>query len=113
MATETLIDGRLPSIAVPSHYDLFYKQIDLKRHTFDGTVSIRLTVPDGATEWPRFSIVLHALDLNIVAAKLQCISIDQSWEAEEVRYVKRDQTCEIVFGSELAVGRGGVVCTYR
>jgi aminopeptidase N len=100
MATETLIDGRLPSIAVPSHYDLFYKHIDLKRHTFDGTVSIRLTVPNGATEWPRFSIVLHALDLNIVAAKLKRISIDHSWEAEEVRYVKKDQTCEIVFGSE-------------
>lgn len=98
MASHTLVDGRLPSIAVPTHYDLCYKKIDLERHTFDGTVSIQLVVPEDATTWPRFSLVLHALDLNVLAAKLR--SDDKTWEAEEVRYVKRDQTCELVFGPE-------------
>jgi len=100
MATNTLVDGRLPSIAVPKHYDLCYKKIDLEKHMFDGTVSIQLEVPEGAATWPRFSLVLHALDLNIVSAKLQSLTDDKTWEAEEVRYVKRDQTCELVFGPE-------------
>lgn len=102
MASNTLVNGRLPAIAVPTHYDLSYKKIDLERHTFDGTVVIHLVVPKGAATWPRFSLVVHALDINIVAAKLESVTGDtgSSWEAEEVRYVKRDQTCELVFGSE-------------
>ena len=100
MAGSTLVDGRLPSLAVPTHYDICYKKIDLEQHTFDGTVSIQLVVPEGAATWPRFSIVMHALDLNIVAAKLHSVADENMWEAEEVRYIKRDQTCEIVFGPE-------------
>jgi aminopeptidase N len=100
MADQQLIDGRLPRVATPTHYDLYYKKIDLERHTFDGTVSIHLTVPKGAVSWPRFSLVLHALDLNVVGAKLHCNTDDKMWDAEEVRYHKRNQTCEIVFGPE-------------
>lgn len=99
------MDGRLPSIASPTHYNLCYKKIDLENHTFDGTVSIQLTVPaDGAAKWPRFSLVLHALDLNILSAKLESVANNNdnktTWDAEEIRYMKRDQTCELVFGPE-------------
>jgi aminopeptidase N len=128
MADGQLVDGRLPCIATPTHYDLYYKTVDLERHTFDGTVCIELTVPKEAVSWPRFSLVLHALDLNIVGAKLQQASCKRQaverqaaenklntdgkmWDAEEVRYHKRNQTCEIVFGpqSEWVEGASYVV----
>lgn len=69
-------------------------------------MSIQLSVPENKVQssaspskFP--SIILHALDLQLVTANLT--STDEnipSLQAEEFRYNKRDQTCEIIFSSD-------------
>jgi aminopeptidase N len=61
-----LNDVRLNSIVTPRHYDLKFTTIDLVKHTFEGVVTIDLD----ATAEGQDSITLHALELNIIDAKL-------------------------------------------
>lgn len=103
--TLTVVDGRLPAIAIPSHYAVTYHRIDLVAHTFEGQVVLDLTslpiVPSHSS-----SLVIHARELQLSGAALKeaktqnqdkeggdCVSFD----AVEFRYQLHHQTCEIVF----------------
>jgi puromycin-sensitive aminopeptidase len=133
--TATKDNARLPIIAVPHHYDLFYRNVDLENHVFDGTVSIELTAVPGAKGR---SIVLHALKLQILTANLRLKQngsdvLDSNsdllpavyqadefryvsnsdllpaavvYQADEFRYVLKAQTCEIMFGEEFVWKEG-------
>jgi aminopeptidase N len=102
-------DARLPSIATPHHYDLFYSKIDMQRFTFDGTVSIELIATDESMKHPH-SIVLNALDLHFVSATLREKNGSMTAKAEQFRYHLPKQTCEIVFeDSTPSVWKAGTI----
>jgi puromycin-sensitive aminopeptidase len=105
--SSTIVDprneARLPKIVIPSHYDLVYKKIDLQNFTFEGTVRIDLKVPKEGNQqqWPRGSLLLHALELNLWHATLIHEGSDKNKkDAQEFRYHAPSQTCEIVFDAE-------------
>ena len=102
-------DARLPSIAVPHHYDLFYRRIDLVAHKFFGEVSIEMTVPEGggmSDKYPN-SIVLHTLEIYIQDAKLREKDSDKVWTPKEFRQRFKDQTCEVVFDTSTKTSEAG------
>ena len=105
--TVTVLNGRLPNIAIPIHYDLFYRRIDLEAHTFEGRVVLDLTAASAVEDACKASLVLHTRELQLTEATLELLSEDgnnnednscqKSWKAIEFRYQLHHQTCEIVF----------------
>ena len=99
--TLSVIDGRLPTIAIPSHYQVTYDRIDLQdEYTFEGHVLVDLKTVE--TPYSKTSLVLHARDLTLTRAELSCCSNGNSsstntYNAVEFRYQLHHQTCEVIF----------------
>ncbi|CAB9521650.1 Tricorn protease-interacting factor F3 [Seminavis robusta] len=97
--TMTVVNGRLPQIATPSHYDLTFTQVDLEGFTFSGTVVMSLTRSSTAEAVDHSSLVVHARELQLLSSTLTRKSDDSSFQAVEFRYQLHHETCEIVFDS--------------
>lgn len=102
--TATVVHGRLPKIAIPNHYDLFYKRVDLEARFFEGRVVLDFAVTSSAAEVASCisSLVVHAHELQLTGATLEQVegnieSNKKSWKAVEFRYQLHHQTCEIIF----------------
>jgi puromycin-sensitive aminopeptidase len=93
--TLTLVNGRLPAIAIPKHYAIHYTSVDLVGFTFEGQVQLELK---SCVEVPSHSsIVLHTRELQLSKATLKNKATGEEYKAVEFRYQLHHETCEVVF----------------
>ena len=109
--TATVVHGRLPKIAIPNHYDLFYNRIDLEARFFEGRVVLDFTATSSAAETAacNSSLVVHAHELQLTGATLEQVEEEsetnqKSRKAVEFRYQLHHQTCEIIFEKDGSTG---------
>ncbi len=103
-------DGRLPTLARPSRYDLDLT-VDPSLPTFEGTASFELAIPE-----PTAHVVLHARDLTVVEATLtQNGETFPATTAVRRAHGAREASEELVVSlpDSLAAGTARLVIRYR
>ncbi|RYO95948.1 hypothetical protein DL765_011686 [Monosporascus sp. GIB2] len=88
----------LPSTVVPSHYDLSIRSLQFKDWSYQGNVTIDISVAQ-----PTKEIVLNAIELKLLAAKVTVghTKATQTVETTSFSYDEKKQRATIVFPEEI------------
>ncbi|RYP82605.1 hypothetical protein DL769_001599 [Monosporascus sp. CRB-8-3] len=92
----------LPSTVVPSHYDLSIRSLQFKDWSYQGNVTIDISVAQ-----PTKEIVLNAIELKLLTAKVTVghTKATQTMETTSFSYDEKKQRATITFPEEIPASR--------